>query len=164
MPRHETATKPITEFACYYCCWVLKKKTGNFTASYRHNYCTLWDPSIIISALVVQKFERPGKNGIFFLLLARKTSICPQHSWGSLSERPSRNFFRRNSLSSRLKPPPPPPPVLKSWPVSSSTGHWAQERKDWATADWKRFCFADESTFEIGKPNRSLRVRRYPGE
>jgi hypothetical protein len=42
--------------------------------------------------------------------------------------------------------------------------HWAQERKYWATDDWERFHFTDESTFEIGRPNRSPRVRRYPGE
>ena len=42
--------------------------------------------------------------------------------------------------------------------------HWGQERRDWATGNWKRSCFTDESAFEISKPNRSLKVRRYPGE
>ena len=41
---------------------------------------------------------------------------------------------------------------------------WAKERKDWAVEKWREFIFTDESTFETGKPDGSLLVRRRPGE
>ena len=41
---------------------------------------------------------------------------------------------------------------------------WAQERKDWAVEKWREFIFTDESTFETGKPDGSLLVRRRIGE
>jgi len=101
------------------------------------------------------------------LLLARKhrfTSARQLLSWGRLSGRLSADtasrIFRRMTLTSRR---PRLMPFLNPGHRTARL-QWAQERKYWATDEWKRFCFTDESTFEVGKPNRSQRVRRYPGE
>ena len=41
---------------------------------------------------------------------------------------------------------------------------WALERKDWGTEEWCEFIFTDESSFETGKPDGAILVRRREGE
>ena len=41
---------------------------------------------------------------------------------------------------------------------------WVMNHKDWDTEKWRQCIFADESTFETGKPDGSILVRRHPGE
>ena len=41
---------------------------------------------------------------------------------------------------------------------------WAMGRKDWGMDTWRSHIFTDESTFETGKPDSSILVRRRPGE
>ena len=41
---------------------------------------------------------------------------------------------------------------------------WAMGRKDWGVETWRDHIFTDESTFETGKPDGSILVRRRPGE
>ena len=41
---------------------------------------------------------------------------------------------------------------------------WALERKDWGMEEWREFIFTDESTFETGKPDGAILVRRREGE
>ena len=41
---------------------------------------------------------------------------------------------------------------------------WAMQHKDWDLEKWQTCIFGDESTFETGKPDGSILVRRRPGE
>jgi len=41
---------------------------------------------------------------------------------------------------------------------------FAKMHKDWSVEDWKRVLWTDESTFEIGRNSRQIRVRREPHE
>ena len=40
---------------------------------------------------------------------------------------------------------------------------WAMQHKDWDLEKWRQCIFGDESTFETGKPDGSILVRRRPG-
>jgi len=173
MPRHETDIELRAII-------ISLKKTGNFTIS-QISRITNRPPSTI--STITGRYQRYGtlNNSIrsgrpknlnarqerHLLLLARKHRFASARqllSWASLSGRISADtasrIFRRNNLTSRR---PRLKPFLKPGHRTARL-QWAQERKDWATDEWKRFCFTDESTFEVGKPNRSQRVHRYPGE
>src|SRR5262249_47275110 len=41
---------------------------------------------------------------------------------------------------------------------------WAKERKDWGNEEWSRVIFTDESSVELGKNSRQIRVWRNPGD
>ena len=41
---------------------------------------------------------------------------------------------------------------------------WAQAHKDWNLEQWRNCIFDDESTFETGRPDGAILVRRRPGE